>query len=98
MSTTEQPLSLDLKSLTEVLIRHFDLHEGVYQLNLGFKIGVGGFAMDGAPGATLPGAVLGVEGAFLVKIPQGRTVPNAVDAASVLAPVKRKPRSRPHKP
>ena len=58
--------------------------EGIYQLNLVFKIGIGGFAMDPHPGATpLPGAVVGVEGVTLEKIPDGMALPNAVDAALV---------------
>jgi hypothetical protein len=95
MSPIEQPVSFDLKSLTEVLIRHLEIHEGIYQLNLGFKIGVGGFAMDGfADSVPLPGAVVGVEGVSLSKIPEGVKVPNAVDAAQVNPLPKAKSRSR----
>ncbi|MEY3944237.1 MAG: hypothetical protein RIS04_1446 [Pseudomonadota bacterium] len=84
MSPIEQAHSLSIQSLTGVLIRHFDLHEGVYQLNVGFKIGVGGFAMDGGPDAVpLPGAVVGVEGVTLTKVPEGVNAPNAVDASLV---------------
>jgi hypothetical protein len=95
MSPIEQPLTLDLKSLTEILIRHFDIHEGIYQLNLGFRIGVGGFAMDGDPGsATLPGAVVSVEGVNLSRLPDGMDAPNAVDATEVNPAPKPKPRAR----
>jgi len=95
MSAIEQPVSFDLKSLTEVLIRHLEIHEGVYQLNLGFKIGVGGFAMDGGPDSVpLPGAVVGVEGVTLARIPEGVEVPNAVDAAKVNPEPKSKSRPR----
>jgi hypothetical protein len=84
MSPIEQPHTLDLKTLTGVMLRHFGIHEGIYQLNLGFKIGVGGFAMGGGPDtAPLPGAVVGVESVSLARIPEGETVPNAVDAAVV---------------
>ncbi|MBU3712809.1 MAG: hypothetical protein FGM21_13585 [Limnohabitans sp.] len=94
MSPIEQPVSFDLKSLTEFLIRHLEIHEGVYQLNLGLKIAVGGFAMDaGADAVPLPGAVVGVEGVTLSRIPEGVIVPNAVDAAEV-NPVP-KPKARP---
>ena len=66
------------------MIRHFGIHEGVYQLNLGFKIGVGGFAMDGGLDPDpLPGAVVGVESVSLARIPEGVKVPNAIDAAVV---------------
>jgi hypothetical protein len=97
MSPIEQPASFDLRSLTEVLIRHLNIHEGVYQLNLGFKIGVGGFAMDGGADAVpLPGAVVGVEGVTLDRIPDGVVAPNAVDAAEVnpLTKPKAKPRAK----
>jgi hypothetical protein len=94
MSTTE-PHGLDLKSLTEVLIRHFDIHEGVYQLNFGFRIGVGGFAMDPTPGSSpLPGAMVGVEGVNISRIPDGVDLPNAVDAAQVNPVNKPKPASK----
>lgn len=94
MSTTEKPLGLDLKSLTEVLIRHFDVHEGAYQLNFGFRIGVGGFAMDNTPGSTpLPGAMVGVEGVSILRVPDGLDLPNTVDAAIVNPVPKSKPKT-----
>ena len=84
MSPIEQLHTLDLKTLTGVMIRHFGIHEGIFQLNLGFKFGVGGFAMDGGPDPVpLPGAVVGVESVSLARIPEGVKVPNAVDAAVV---------------
>jgi hypothetical protein len=96
MLPIEQTHSLNLKSLTEVVIRHFKIHEGVYQLNIGFKIGVGGFAMDGGPDAVpLPGAMVGVEGVSLARIPRGVNAPNAVDAAKVNPALK--PKARPRK-
>jgi|APGre2960657468_1045069.scaffolds.fasta_scaffold338413_1 hypothetical protein len=95
MFSNEQPLDLDLKSLTEVLIRHFDIHEGIYQLNFGFRIGVGGFAMDGSPESPpLPGAMVGVEGVNILRIPDGVDLPNAVDAAKVNPVNKPKANSR----
>ncbi len=95
MLPIEQTHSLNLKSLTEVVIRHFKIHEGIYQLNIGFKIGVGGFAMDGGPDAVpLPGAMVGVEGVSLARIPRGVNAPNAVDAAKVNPAPKPKARSR----
>ena len=97
MSLIEQQHLLDLKSLTEVLIRHFDIHDGVYQLNLGFRIGVGGFDLDGSLGSVpLPGAVVGVESVCLARIPDGTNAPNAVDAAMVNPALKpqTKPRAK----
>lgn len=98
MSPIDFPHTLDLRSLTEVLIRHFNLHEGVYQLNLGFRIGVGGFAMDGGPDSMpLPGAVVGVEGVSLTKIPSGVSAPNSVDASVVNPAPQSRPKSRARK-
>lgn len=95
MLPIEQPHSLNLKSLTEVVIRHFNLHEGVYQLNIGFKIGVGGFALEGGPDAVpLPGAMVGIEGVSLARIPPGVNAPNAVDAAKVNPASKPKAKAR----
>ena len=95
MSLIEQPHSLDIKSLTEALIHHFNLHEGVYQLNVKFKIGVGGFAMDGASGSLpLPGAAVGVEAVALIRVPEDANVPNCVDASVVNPSPKAKPRAR----
>lgn len=94
MRPIEQAHSLHLKSLTEVVIRHFNIHEGIYQLNIGFKIGVGGLPMGGGPDdVPLPGAMVGVEGVTLTRIPPGVKVPNAVDA-SVVNP-KPKPQAKP---
>jgi hypothetical protein len=95
MRPTEQPLTLNLQSLTEVVIRHFKIHEGIYQLNVGFKIGVGGIAMDGGANAVpLPGAMVGVEGVSLARIPPGVNAPNSVDAAEVNPAPKPKSKSR----
>lgn len=84
MPPTEPALTLDIPTLTTALIRHFNLHEGCYQLNVGFRIGVGGVALDGqSPTTPLPGAVVGVEGVSLARIPDGMQVPHMVDAALV---------------
>lgn len=84
MSPIELQHTLDIRTLTTVLIHHFGLHEGTYQLNVGFRIGVGGFNLDSGVGTTpLPGAVVGVEGVSLTRIPQGVEAPNSVDAAQV---------------
>ncbi|NBO01623.1 MAG: hypothetical protein EBV21_09270 [Betaproteobacteria bacterium] len=92
-------MTLDITSLTAVLIRHFNIHEGVYQLNVGFKIGVGGFALDPTPTATpLPGAAIGVEGFSLVRIPEGTHAPNMVDAAKVNPAHQTPSRARARKP
>ena len=95
MPPTEQALSLDILALTAALIRHFQLHEGCYQLNVGFRIGVGGFALDGQSHTTpLPGAAVGVEGVSLARIPDGMQVPNMIDAAKVNPAPQPIPRTR----
>jgi hypothetical protein len=95
MPPTEQALTLDIPSLTAALIRHFQLHEGCYQLNVGFRIGVGGFSLDGNANATpLPGAAIGVEGVSLTRIPDGVSVPHMVDASQVNPFPKPPPKAR----
>ncbi len=89
MPPTESTLNVDIHDLTKILIRHFDLHEGRYQLTLGFRIGIG--AVGGEPGtnAPVPGAMIGVEGIGLGKVIDDAVGPNIVDAA-VVNPAKKK--------
>lgn len=90
MLPTDNTLNVDLHDLTKILIRHFDLHEGRYQLTLAFRIGVG--AVGGEPGTNnpVPGAMIGVEGLGLGKVADDAAEgPNIVDAA-VVNPAKKR--------
>lgn len=68
---------LPLKELTEVLIKHYGFHEGIYDALIEFRIGVGGFGPT--PADRTPGAMVGIGRVGLVKAEQHG--PNTVDAA-----------------
>ena len=55
---TEVTESLSLNEMTEVLIKHYGYHKGVFNLVVEFQIGVGNFGPD--PLMPAPGAALGV--------------------------------------
>lgn len=84
---TDKSRALNLTDLTTLLIRHFDIHEGIYQLNINFVIGVGGIpASSDATARVLPGAMVGIDGIALSKITDDQEMsrlPNLVDAAEV---------------
>ncbi|WP_097458707.1 hypothetical protein [Mangrovitalea sediminis] len=70
---------LSLRELTEVLIKHYGIHEGQYDLLVEFKIGVG--ALGPNQELALPGAMVGVSRLGLVK--STKMGNNTVDAAEV---------------
>lgn len=55
-TTAGTPLSI--RELTTVLIKHYELHEGHFDLSIEFNIGVGAVGPD--PNALSPGAIIGV--------------------------------------
>jgi hypothetical protein len=74
---TEAFGSLTLKDTIKILIKHFDLHEGLFDLAFEIQTGIGNFGPNKE--ATLPGAAIGVGGLKLVKSP--KMGPHTVDAA-----------------
>jgi len=70
---------LDCKELTEILIKHYDLHEGKYYLKLNFQIGTGlyGPTLD----AICPTAMVGISKFGLME--SAEDTPNTIDAAKV---------------
>lgn len=68
--------TIELKELTKVLIRHFDLHKGFYETSVNFMIAVGGV---GEPAK--PGAMVAVGGVGLSPVTPDH--PNAIDASEV---------------
>jgi hypothetical protein len=70
--------TMTLRDLAIVLIRHYKLHSGRYEVSVNFQLGVGGV---GDPANLSPGAVLALRGIGLA-LAQHET-PNAVDAAEV---------------
>jgi len=78
------PKLVSLKEITALLIKHYNYHEGLYEIAFGVqvsigKIGVGFPASQGA--APLPGVSFGINGIGLAKTAVAS--PDAVDAAEV---------------
>lgn len=74
--------SLSLLELTEVLVKHYDLHEGVFNLLVEFQIGLGNVGPD--PLSPAPGAAIGVTRFGLAPAP---VPPNATSVdASIFNP------------
>ncbi|MCI5223102.1 MAG: hypothetical protein D3924_10610 [Candidatus Electrothrix sp. AR4] len=63
MQPVEHPLSL--KEIGKLLVEHYELKEGKYELLLEFSIGIGN--VGPTPENTLPGAMVGVNKIGLVK-------------------------------
>lgn len=76
-----------MRDLAAVLIRHYGLHEGLYDLLIEFQVGVGAVGPD--PTALTPGAMIGVSRVGL--IPSRSKGPTTVDAA-IINPTKKAPR------
>lgn len=72
---------LQIRELTEVLIRHYRLTEGRYSLAIGFRIGTGAFGPDED---RLPGTVVAVSEVSLVRAEEGDVL--SVDAATLSKP------------
>lgn len=81
--------SLTLKEATAVLVKHFDLHEGLWGIAFDLKIGVGQFGP--IPNEMYPGAMFGISSVFLIA--SEKDGPHVVDAALVNPPPK-KPRAK----
>lgn len=69
---------LTLKELTELLVKNFNKHEGIYSLSLEIQISVGNF---GPAESVAPGAMFGVSGVGLNKVDKESV--NTVDASKV---------------
>jgi len=82
---------LTLRELAAVLVRHYDLHEGEFDLLVEFQIGVGAVGPD--PAAPSPGAMIGVSKVGLM--PANAKGPTTVDAAQInpRTQIRRKTRS-----
>jgi len=106
VSSTDNPIALpqavvgeplSLRQLTEVLVKHYGLHEGLYDAMIEYQIGVGNFGLNPEnPENSLPGAVMGVVRVGLVKTdkPSSRSVDAAI---SNPLPVAHAPKKSPAK-
>ena len=80
--------NFSLIELTEILVKHKGLHEGLYNLSLEFQLAVG--AVGPTPELICPGAMIGVSRIGLSKTEKEKTNIHTVDAAKVNpAPKKR---------
>lgn len=74
------PEMLDMKSLVELLIRHFGHHEGHFEATIQLAVALG--PVSPGPGATpMPGAIFGVNGVGVRRLAEPTA--NSVDAAAV---------------
>lgn len=78
-------LSLSHKELLELLIKHSDVHDGIWTLSITFGIGVGNFGPDKA--AIYPGVNVVVSNIGIKRVPHGQPTNTpgevTVDAAIV---------------
>jgi len=70
---------LNVRELTEMLIRQLDIHEGFWMLNVSFNWYFGDITLGDDP--LLPGVTLRVQGCGLQRV-EDPTYPMAVDAAT----------------
>ncbi len=76
--------TLSLRELAEVLVKHYDLSEGQYDLLLEYQIGIGAVGPDKEN--LVPGAMIGVTRLGLLRA--ANAGPNTVDAAKINPPKK----------
>lgn len=83
---------LSLRQIGEVLVRHYGLTEGIFEVTVTFQLGVGAFGPD--PENLQPTGFVGVHKLGLRRVPAGKPGPGLVDAAAVnggkATPVKKK--------
>lgn len=72
-------ISHELREITELLVKHHGLHEGLYDLALEFQIAVGAVGPD--PQSIVPGAMFGVRRIGIMKTEKAGV--STVDAAQV---------------
>lgn len=80
--------NLSLVEMTEILIKHRGLHEGLYNLSVQFQLSFG--AVGPSPEMLLPGAMMGVSGIGLSRTDADKKNPQTVNAEEVNPPPKTK--------
>jgi hypothetical protein len=83
-SSAESPLQpppqpLPLKEVAELLVKHYGLREGLWELALEMQVGIGQFGAT--PDAALPGAAFGVSRVGLARVAVAG--PRTVNAAEI---------------
>jgi hypothetical protein len=74
-----EPLSL--RELGELLVRHYEISEGIYELTVEFQLGVG--ALGPSPTELLPSAIASVSRIGLRRVPEGKPGPGLIDASAL---------------
>ena len=87
------PTPLSMKELTAVLVKHYGLKEGKYDLGIEFQIGTG--PVGPYKEELLPGIILGVKSVGLALAKDD--APNTIDAAEVV-PTSSEKKTRTKKP
>jgi hypothetical protein len=77
--TAKQTKPLSLREAGVLLVKHYDLHEGLWAIAFGINIGVGQFGPS--PQEALPGAMIGIGNVFLMS--SEKDGPNVVNAVEV---------------
>jgi hypothetical protein len=80
-TSATNPAPIPLKELAAILIRHYDHHEGFYEVGVQFNIAVGSVGPGPDPTLAAPGAVVAVAGIGLAKCSESS--PLGVDASLV---------------
>ena len=83
-SISARPQPLSLKDVAGLLVRHYDLREGLWELALEVQVGVGVGQFGSAPDMMLPGATFGISRIGLVRAETEG--PKTVNAAVINPP------------
>lgn len=84
-TSTPAPELLSLREVVVLLIKHYGLREGLWDLNIELTLGVGAFGPSREK--AMPGALVGVQRIGLSRTPKENAGPNTVDAADVNLPL-----------
>lgn len=84
----EQVTNYSLIEITEILIKHQNLHEGLYNLSVEFQLAVG--VVGPSPETICPGAIVGISRIGISKTEASKRNHLTVDAAEVNPKQKRK--------
>jgi hypothetical protein len=74
-----EPLSL--RELGELLVQHYRINEGMFELTVEFQLGVG--ALGPSPTELLPSAIASVSRIGLRRVPEGKAGPGLIDASAL---------------
>lgn len=88
--STQQPDLVKVQQLTELLIKHYGITSGFYELGVHFGMGNGNF--KNPKGELVPGVFFGLDALSLVPaVPES---PGAVDASKCNPAGKKKPKTK----